>query len=287
MSGDDKTPEEPEYEKIHLVYESDGDEPNNADLAASGPAKPEGPKRILAKTPREWFAHQRNLAKAKPQKPASKACNEADPNTENILEKLAGADMFGDATGNFLPREPEMQGSATTMAARITMMRAARNIGRSKEFADLRKAIGSFGYRRIVACKDGWLLKGMKSSLENHQVMGVSWMLGQECAETPPYGGILADSMGLGKTVQTLACVLANPPDDKDLETYCGATLVVAPNVLIAKQWYSEFKKHCVENSKPRAIVYKPYNGDPTALAPESYLDYTVVYVNGRGASHT
>ncbi|KAG7287136.1 hypothetical protein NEMBOFW57_006641 [Staphylotrichum longicolle] len=77
----------------------------------------------------------------------------------------------------------------------------------------LAEAIRSFGYKQVRAANGKWELKGMRSTLYNHQLVGVSWMLRQEFSPDGPYGGILADQMGLGKTVQILAAMSANRPN--------------------------------------------------------------------------
>ena len=62
----------------------------------------------------------------------------------------------------------------------------------------------------------------MVCRLMPHQLMGVSWMVGQEKSES--YGGILGDEMGLGKTIQAIATMTLNPSTDKREKT----TLIVA-----------------------------------------------------------
>ncbi|KAI0440532.1 SNF2 family N-terminal domain-containing protein [Xylaria telfairii] len=112
--------------------------------------------------------------------------------------------------------------------------------------ADKRKldeATRSFGYGNCVA-KDGkWLIKGMKTPLHAHQVIGASWMLKREFCEDGPRGGIVADEMGMGKTLETLACIVSNRPTAEDIKEYGETTLVIAPATAI-KQWEEEIKKH-------------------------------------------
>nr|GMD74388.1 putative SWI/SNF-related matrix-associated actin-dependent regulator of chromatin subfamily A member 3-like 3 [Ipomoea batatas] len=85
-------------------------------------------------------------------------------------------------------------------------------------------------------------------------------------------GGILADAMGLGKTVMTIALILARPgkgiPDNQELDEPItqhyrnrrikGGTLIVCPMALLG-QWKDELEAH----SKPDSIsVFVHYGGD-------------------------
>lgn len=49
-----------------------------------------------------------------------------------------------------------------------------------------------------------WLVKGMKTSLKNYQVLGTAFMRRRENASDEPKGGLMADQMGLGKTLMML-----------------------------------------------------------------------------------
>lgn len=49
-----------------------------------------------------------------------------------------------------------------------------------------------------------WSVKGMKTTLKAYQVLGTGFMRQRENATEEPRGGILADQMGLGKTLMTL-----------------------------------------------------------------------------------
>ena len=110
----------------------------------------------------------------------------------------------------------------------------------------LEAAVKSFGYKKVRASDGRWELRtGMASTLYSHQVVGSSWMLGQEFSPDGPYGGILADQMGLGKTVQVIAAMSANRPSPEDIRAGRHQTLIVAPANVIA-QWGREIRKHCL-----------------------------------------
>jgi SNF2 family DNA or RNA helicase len=120
----------------------------------------------------------------------------------------------------------------------------------------LRRASMSFGYKMVEAVNGMWLVKGMKSSLHHHQLLGAQWMLSREFGSgEPPFGGLLADAMGLGKTVQTLACMVGNMPQDDDRKRGRGATLIVAPSSVI-NQWMDEIYVHAKESVFPRIHHY-------------------------------
>ncbi|KAI6369285.1 hypothetical protein MCOR25_004466 [Pyricularia grisea] len=136
------------------------------------------------------------------------------------------------------------EGTATTRAAQEAQLRAnLKMINDSmvqkdarKEMSLLQKAMKSFGFGKCKIQNGRYFLPGMMTPLFNHQLVGVHFMLGKEFSPLGPYGGILADQMGLGKTVQMLACMAQNQGD--------GPTLIVAPAAAI-DQWKSELKKHC------------------------------------------
>jgi hypothetical protein len=60
----------------------------------------------------------------------------------------------------------------------------------------LRDASRSFGYAQVKAQDGKWMIKGMRSTLYHHQLLGAQWMVQRELSSQPPHGGLLADSMG-------------------------------------------------------------------------------------------
>ncbi|KAI8251377.1 hypothetical protein K4K56_009272, partial [Colletotrichum sp. SAR 10_98] len=87
----------------------------------------------------------------------------------------------------------------------------------------------------------------------------------------PPYGGLLCDDTGLGKTMIAMACIVGNPPTQQDREEFSGITLIILPSVDIRDQWRNEFKRH-VEVIKDQHILtwhnaqFKKDGGDLTTL---------------------
>lgn len=77
------------------------------------------------------------------------------------------------------------------------------------------------------------------------QLEGVGWMVAQE--DTVFHGGILADDMGMGKTLQTIALLLTRPR---------SPALIVCPTVAVL-QWQAELQTH----TKPGCLSVLVYHG--------------------------
>lgn len=88
------------------------------------------------------------------------------------------------------------------------------------------------------------------------QLEGYSWMMAQEMNPSTR-GGILADEMGMGKTLQTISLIVGR----KD---QVSPTLVVAP-VAAVMQWYSEIEKFTGSN----CLSIHVYHGSQKIAAAE------------------
>jgi len=132
---------------------------------------------------------------------------------------------------------------------------SSENTARSDK-RKLQEASKSFGFAKVKARDGKWLVKGMKSTLYHHQLIGAQWMLSRELSHNAPYGGLLADSMGLGKTVQALACMVGNPPSADDQKRGLNATLIVVPSSVV-NQWMTEIQVHTEEKTFPRIRKYQ------------------------------
>ena len=121
---------------------------------------------------------------------------------------------------------------------------------------ELYEASKAFGHGRVKAKNGKWLLVGMKTPLYHHQLLAANWMVDRELSDDRPHGGLLADAMGLGKTVSTLATMVGNPPAEKDIAEMRKATLIVVPASLLS-QWEAEIKVHVDEKVFQKVMPYK------------------------------
>lgn len=220
-------------------------------------------RRKLASTPREYVARlrekeDRKLAQKKKidgEKPSAtkrsrkRKLTEGDAGPSKALKTTNGTgfDISNGSTSssNVNTLLPAQSIDAKTHADQMAQIMAGipencDNRRRSTQKRDLKEAKSVFGYKKVEADNGKWKIKGMQSSIHSYQLTAVAWMVKRELASTKPFGGILADTMGMGKTVMALACIMGNQASDEDLAKFCKATLVVVPSKDIASQWQEE-----------------------------------------------
>ncbi|PYH72881.1 putative SNF2 family helicase [Aspergillus vadensis CBS 113365] len=102
--------------------------------------------------------------------------------------------------------------------------------------------------------KLGWNIKGMKTSLYHYQLLGAAFMRDRESSSEGPFGGLLCDIMGFGKTIQALANIVdGKPSDPEDPEK---TTLIVVPSHLVT-HWKTQINRHCDEKAIGDVLIYK------------------------------
>lgn len=104
--------------------------------------------------------------------------------------------------------------------------------------------------------------QGMTIKLLPFQLEGLNWLQKQEDGEFG--GGILADEMGMGKTIQTIALFMC--------DKLKSPNLVVGPTVALM-QWKNEIEKHTV----PGSLKVLLYHGANRANDVDELLKYDVI----------
>lgn len=240
--------------------EHEAPQPNSTSASAK---KDKKPRQKSASTAREYVARLREkedqkLARRRKQEEGKRPGAKCSRKRKLAESDLGPSKAIKTANGNSyllvggfsssstdIPLLPAESIKASTHADQMAQLKASipqdcdtRRKNTQKQ--DLKEAIKVFGCRRIEAVDGDWRLKGMKTAMRCHQITAVAWMVKRELARMEPFGGILADAMGMGKTVMSLACILGNPPDDEHIERFCRATLVVVPSKTVALQWEAE-----------------------------------------------
>ncbi|KAL8992413.1 MAG: hypothetical protein Q9169_007121, partial [Polycauliona sp. 2 TL-2023] len=105
--------------------------------------------------------------------------------------------------------------------------------------------------------------------LMEHQKLGLTWLKAMEVGTTK--GGILADGMGLGKTIQAIALMVSRRSTDFN----CKTTLIIAP-VALMKQWEREIKTKLKANNEHRLTTYT-LHGQGRQATWEELKKYDVV----------
>jgi SNF2 family DNA or RNA helicase len=257
-------------------YEHEVPQANSASVTEKESKRP---RRKIALTAREYVARlheeeDRKYARKKKQeegkKPGAKRSRkrklvEGNAGSSKALKTANGSSFLisNDCSSSsndhqLLPMEPIKARTHAEQFAQLTASIPQNCDTRRKttQSQDLKEAASLFGYKKVEAQNGNWKLKGMETAMRCHQITAVAWMVKRELARMEPFGGILADAMGMGKTIMSLACIIGNPPDDEHINKFCKATLVVVPSKTIALQWEEEARVGIwklpwrIENSK-------------------------------------
>ena len=164
---------------------------------------------------------------------------------------LAGTKRKRDENQEDLPKAPRLPAmNETTKQSLRRLIEAApedKKQAAIQDSARMLHAIRQFPPGSVKYLEgDLWMVEGMKTPIKHHQVIHAGWMNEQETSKSGPKGGILADKMGLGKTVCTLTSMVHGklPARSKESRT----NLVVVPKSL-KDQWIIEARKHTVQPS--------------------------------------
>lgn len=112
-------------------------------------------------------------------------------------------------------------------------------------------------------------------NLLKHQRLGLHWLELNEIDEKKK-GGILADAMGLGKTVQTISLMLARRSEDDTKKT----NLIICP-VAMMRQWESEIQTKVKESANFKCFIFHPSSGNKNRILSFKQLTkFDVVFIS-------
>lgn len=259
------------------VKDADAPEATEAKESEKKNQKAKGEPRKMARNPKEYFAKHRAKESTRKRKGtdtdnsrASKMLKEnswQDDKSSGVRSMLingAGEDFERSFGSGDAPSMGTI--SAKTHKAQFDQIKAqippdCDTRRASSQLKDLDEAKKAFGFRRIAAVNRNYLLKGMRTALFPYQMTLVAWMAKRECGDCTPFGGIVGDEMGMGKTVVSLFLIDGNLPSQEEIEDHCHATLVVVPNTAIAKQWQAEAESHSSPATASRTSIFRRSNG--------------------------
>ncbi|KAL8829391.1 MAG: hypothetical protein Q9170_006189 [Blastenia crenularia] len=211
-----------------------------------------------AKTPKlkrkEKKASGQGITKPKAKK-SSKKSQTADARMKELVQGLQSHDVVAEANANLereaLPSFDERDKQKYLKALLSTVPDDDRP-GVRGEKTRLYKAATSFGHGAVTSTGSGWRMKGMKSILLHHQLLGASFMRKRELGTEQPHGGLLADEMGFGKTVMMIANMVTNPPQASEKRK---STLIVCSPALML-QWQRELSVHASDNIFRKILIH-------------------------------
>jgi SNF2 family DNA or RNA helicase len=229
------------YPKKKTRRESDADDSQTTGslkTSRSSKSKSSSSKSAKAKTTAKKSTGVRKSAKQKRQEEKSL----------KQVQSLFSSDVFLDQADQNAAEQPTFKSKNKQEALKEII--ASVPLGDKKaardDMATINNASRDFNGRGAVKAdgKGMWSVRNMKTSLKPYQVLGSAFMRRRENALEEPRGGLMADQMGLGKTLMMLANIVNGlPPKGEQPRT----TLLVASQNLL-RQWAQEIQTHTADN---------------------------------------
>lgn len=204
-----------ELRSMNVALEAANDNPKRKKKAAGtgdGNVQPSQP------TPRSQGSRSKS-SRAPRSKPAAKVAKGSRRTAKNkrALENatrqatsLLNANVFEQQAGQETADQPTFrtQNKSQALKELIASVPVADKTQCTSDMNVLLSATKDFDGRgacRLAPGNDGnWLVRGMATSLKGYQVLGAAFMRRRENDAHEPRGGLVADQMGLGKTLMTL-----------------------------------------------------------------------------------
>ncbi|GKZ87241.1 hypothetical protein AnigIFM59636_000370 [Aspergillus niger] len=166
--------------------------------------------------------------------------------SKKYLEALLSSTIVADAHANAsLDAIPELK-NKDKMKALTHLVASLPSADQQEAKSDKRSIIAATRNFTNVPRSDGksgWRLKGLNTSLYHYQRK-------RESSSERPFGGLLCDIMGFGKTIQALDGKPSDPEDPNK------TTLIVVPSHLVT-HWKTQINKHCEKKAIGDVLIYK------------------------------
>jgi SNF2 family DNA or RNA helicase len=122
------------------------------------------------------------------------------------INSLFNSNVFDQQASEDAAEQPSFQSGVKADALKELIAGFSNNTKEYRHEAHaLNNATKDFNGRGSVKADRGmWRVKGMSTSLKGYQLLGSAWMRRRENGVLEPRGGLLADQMGLGKTLMML-----------------------------------------------------------------------------------
>jgi hypothetical protein len=220
-SGNQISMQEAELQSMRVALEADGDMPKKKRKGAaaeddSSEAAPSGRGKGKAKAtgrPSRAKAAPKRVTKSGGGRGSTKKNKQQVEYAVKQATSLFNSNVFQQQAGAGAAEQPTFRSRKKADALKeliasvpLDDLKQARGdmntlLAATKDF-DGRGSVKSDG-------KGLWIVKGMKTSLKGYQVLGTAFMRRRENATEEPKGGLMADQMGLGKTLMMLGMYIA------------------------------------------------------------------------------
>ncbi|KAF2199121.1 hypothetical protein GQ43DRAFT_347720, partial [Delitschia confertaspora ATCC 74209] len=254
---------EAELMSMNVALDATSDVPkkkNKGYQSSTRPSSPDSSKgkcRNKSKLSRSTMSSSSKVSKSKKKKGPRKGTEEARQWEQSVkqVSSLFTGDVFREQARQDAAEQPTFAATNKKDALKeliasvpLDDKRAARS-----DMSALLAATKDLDGHGSAKPKDGlWLVKGMKTALKPYQLMGTAFMRRRENAGEEPRGGLVADQMGLGKTLMMLANIInGRAPKGSPVKT---TLLVASPNLLT--QWAREIQAHTDEKLKLSVLRY-------------------------------
>jgi hypothetical protein len=207
---------EAELQSMKVALKDDEDKLGRKRKGARVPDDEEtGRSRGRARGPKAKASSAASSTRAKAGVRKTAKDKKAAENAARLHTSLMHSDVFRQQASDDAPEQPTFtsRNKQDALKQLIASVPTEHQKSVKDDTAALLRATKDFDGRG--SCKaDGsgmWKVKGMRTSLKHYQIMGTAFMRRRENDLHEPRGGLMADQMGLGKTLMSKSALHRNP----------------------------------------------------------------------------